>query len=434
MHRKQVPFWHRFAWLPLWRPAVNVLCRDEREERKVKYTKEQIRHMVSIYSVGMCLMSMLVPVPILAQIAQAFPNENIAAVQMCVGIIPLCMALSALFVSSFLADKVLKRYTVLFCHILLTVAGLAVVLFHDSLGQVLVVSAIVGIGIGGMQNGTDAIIADYFEGAQRSSVMGLFSTFVALGGIVWTALSGIMGSEQWYLSYAIYALNVPFIILEFILLPKGHLEPKRKKNAFANMPKEVAIITVVSFVFVVCFQVFQTNSSLLVAQRGFGGTAESGIVSSVTSLAGVFAGMLVGPSFAKCKNLSMPIAWCVCLAGLVVAAMSSSLVALALGGFLCSLGKETYLPLEGNFAAGNSTNEGRAFNLAIGMAGTNFGMALSPLVFEGLSTPLGNTIESKFAIAVAIVAILIVFGFIHYRRLTPAQLEEANRTKGVTAQ
>lgn len=62
--------------------------------------KSKIKYLVGIYAAAMCIMGMLVPVPIVASVAAAFPNENIAAVQMIIGIIPLMMALSAMLVSS----------------------------------------------------------------------------------------------------------------------------------------------------------------------------------------------------------------------------------------------------------------------------------------------------------------------------------------------
>lgn len=388
-------------------------------------TSEQKRYIVGIYAAAMCIMGMLVPVPILANIARSFPDANIATVQMCIGIIPLCMALSAMFLSSVLASRVLKRHTALACHILIMVAGLSVVAFHDSLAQVLCASVFVGIGIGGIQNGTDALIADYFEGEQRGSIMGVYSTFVALGGILWTALSGILGHDQWYMAYAAYAAELPFIIVEFVCLPKGHLEPKPKGgNVLKSMPREVALITFISFVFVLCFQLFSTNVSLIVADRGFGGTAESATASTVMTVAGIFAGLLVGPLFRRFKNRSMPLAWCVAIVGLLVALLAPSLAALCAAGFVISLGKETYVPLQGNFAAGNSSNEGRAFNLAIGMAGTNFGMALSPLFFEVVTAPFGAQIPQKFVLGIVIIAVLVAFGVVHYKSLTPAQLAE----------
>lgn len=388
-------------------------------------TSEQKRYIVGIYAAAMCIMGMLVPVPILANIARSFPDANIATVQMCIGIIPLCMALSAMFLSSVLASRVLKRHTALACHILIMVAGLSVVAFHDSLAQVLCASVFVGIGIGGIQNGTDALIADYFEGEQRGSIMGVYSTFVALGGILWTALSGILGHDQWYMAYAAYAAELPFIIVEFVCLPKGHLEPKPKGgNVLKSMPREVALITFISFVFVLCFQLFSTNVSLIVADRGFGGTAESATASTVMTVAGIFAGLLVGPLFRRFKNRSMPLAWCVAIVGLLAALLAPLLAALCAAGFVISLGKETYVPLQGNFAAGNSSNEGRAFNLAIGMAGTNFGMALSPLFFEVATAPFGAQIPQKFVLGIVIIVVLVAFGVVHYKSLTPAQLAE----------
>lgn len=390
--------------------------------------KTQVKYIVGIYSAAMCIMGMLVPVPILSSIAKSFPDANIAAVQMCIGIIPLCMALSAMFVSSVLATRVQKRHTALACHVLIMVAGLSVVAFHAELWQVLTASVFIGIGIGGIQNGTDALIADYFEGQQRGSIMGVYSTFVALGGILWTTLSGILGAREWYMAYAAYAAELPFIIIEAICLPMGHLEPKRKSNVFKNMPKEVALITLISFVFVLCFQLFSTNVSLIVAERGFGGTGESAMASTIMTVAGIFAGLLVGPLFKRFKNRAMPLAWCVTIVGLALALVAPSLVVLCAAGFVISLGKETYVPLQGNFAAGNSTNEGRAFNLAIGMAGTNFGMALSPLFFEAATAPFGAQIGQKFVLGIAIIVVLVVFGMIHYAKLTPAQeAEEAVR-------
>ena len=351
--------------------------------------KTKIKYLVGIYAAAMCIMGMLVPVPIVASVAAAFSNENIAAVQMIIGIIPLMMALSAMLVSSQLASRVSKKKTTLVGHVIVMLAGASVLVFHDSLGQVLAASAVMGL--------------------------------------IWTMVSGILGSAEWFHSYAAYFIMIIFIVIEAVCLPEGHLEPKRKVNVFANMPKEVAIITVMSFVFVLTFQLFSSNVSLLVVGRGFGGTVEAGLASTVMTVAGIAAGLLVGPLFAKFKNLAMPIAWGVTLVGLGLTLVAPAFMVLCVAGFVVALGKETYVPLEGNFAAGNSAPEGRAFNLAIGMAGINFGMALSPIVFEAVTSPFGATIDQKFIAGMIVCAACVVFGAIKYRKLTPAQLAEAEK-------
>ena len=107
--------------------------------------KSKIKYLVGIYAAAMCIMGMLVPVPIVASVAAAFPNENIAAVQMIIGIIPLMMALSAMLVSSQLASRVSMKKTTLVGHVIVMLAGVSVLVFHDSLGQVLAASAVMGL-------------------------------------------------------------------------------------------------------------------------------------------------------------------------------------------------------------------------------------------------------------------------------------------------
>ena len=114
--------------------------------------KTKIKYLVGIYAAAMCIMGMLVPVPIVASVAAVFPNENIAAVQMIIGIIPLMMALSAMLVSSQLASRVSKKKTTLVGHVIVMLAGASVLVFHDSLGQVLAASAVMGLGLGAVQN------------------------------------------------------------------------------------------------------------------------------------------------------------------------------------------------------------------------------------------------------------------------------------------
>lgn len=382
----------------------------------------------------MTIMGMLVPVPIVAQVAATFPSENIAAVQMIIGVIPLFMAVSAMLVSSLLAQRVLKKYTAIVAHILVTVAGLSVCFFlHNSLVQVLVGSSIIGIGIGAVQNCTDALIADYFEGKQRSFVMGFYSTFVALGGVLWSRPFRRTGRRE--LGEFLYGI----LRYDSVHHHRGHL-PAQGSSGAQTSEERVCQHAQGSYHHHRCqlrvradVPTVQLNVSLLVVQRGFGGIAESAAATTAVSLAGIVAGLIVGVLFSKFKNRSMPLAWCITLVGLILTLIAPQFGVLCAAGFITSLGKETYVPLEGNFAAGNSSNEGRAFNLAIGMAGINFGMALSPLFFEAVSTPAGNTIESKFVIGIVICIALIIWGFIRYAKMTPAQIEEHKRMEAEMA-
>lgn len=329
-------------------------------------TKTKIKYLVGVYACAICFMAMLTPVPIIAQIAGTFAGEDIVLIQMVVSMPSLIMAFAGMGVSSFLAHRFYKKYVALVSFAIFMLAGLAPLVFHDNIIQLLVSAAFIGLGLGGLQNSSDAILADYFIDKERSVAMGLFSTFVGLGGVMWTILAANLGAQNWVQAYAGYFLMIPFMVIAAVCLPKGKIEPKRQVNVFKNLPREVLVISVVGMVFLLVVQLYNTNVSLLVEARGFGSTIEAGWATTATTVAGIVAGLLVGPAFAKFKNIAIPLMFCLVGVGFAVCLIAPGIWVLAIGGFVLSLGKEMYVPLSGNYAAGNSNPAGRAFNLAFG--------------------------------------------------------------------
>ena len=395
-----------------------------RKEEGVIVTKTKIKYLVGVYACALCFMAMLTPVPIIASIVQAFPGEDIVLIQMIVSMPSLIMAFAGMAVSSMLAHRFYKKHVALVSFVVFMLGGLAPLAFHGSVVELLIAAAVVGLGLGGLQNSSDALLADYFIDKERSMVMGLFSTFVGLGGVLWTMLAANLGAQNWVHAFMGYFLFIPLMIIAAICLPKGKIEPKRTVNVFANLSREVLLISIVGFVFLLGFQVFNANVSMLVVERGLGGTIEAGWATTATTVAGIVAGLLVGPLFAKFRNLAIPIMLSVAAIGMVVCLVAPSIMVLCLGGFVIALAKEAYVPLSGNYAAANSNPAGRAFNLAFGQAGISLGMAFSPMVFGAAAGPLGGTIDVKFMLAIGLLVALAAFGFWKFRKLTPMQLKE----------
>lgn len=391
--------------------------------------KTKIKYLVGVYACAICFMAMLTPVPIIAPIVMAFPDTDIVLIQMIVSMPSLIMAFAGMAVSSLLAHRFYKKHVALASFLVFMVAGLAPLLFHDSIWQLLTSAAFVGLGLGGLQNSSDALLADYFVDKERSIVMGLFSTFVGLGGVMWTIISANLGAQNWVMAFSAYFVMIPFIVIAAICLPKGKIEPKREVNVFRNIPKEVLVITAFALMFLLCVQLYNTNVSLLVAERGLGDTIQAGWATTATTVAGIIAGLLVGPAFAKFRNVAIPLMFCLTAIGLAVALVAPGIWVLCLGGFILSLGKEMFIPLAGNYTAGNSNPAGRAFNLAFGQAGNSLGQAFSPAVFGAVAAPLGGTIEAKFAIGIGVCVVLALIGFRYFRHLTPKQLAEIEQGK-----
>ena len=378
--------------------------------------KEKIKYLVGVYCAAMSFLGLLVPVAIIGSIVQTFPDASVTSIQMLCSLPSLIMVPTALIVST-LASKIYKKHISIFCTCLYMIAGLAPLIFHDNIQQLLIASVFVGIGVGGVQNAIFSLIADYFDGVERGTAMGLFATFVCLGGVLWTQVSSRLGAADWTHAYYAFFMMIPLIFGEVICLPKGKLEPKKEKGQHVSIPSEIWFIAITGFLFYNCIQLYNSNESLLIVSKELGGTIEAGYAATAATLAGLIAGVLVGPLVGKLKNHSITLTYGLGAVGLLICAFAPSLIALCIGGFVASLGKEIFTPISGNRASEESPVIGRAFNIALVSAALNIGQALSPYTTALIAKPFQDSIFIKFIIGVVVCCVIAVVTFLHYKKL-----------------
>lgn len=377
--------------------------------------KQEIKYLIGVYAAAISFLGLLVPVSIVADIVATFPTADINAIQMIVSL-PSLIMVPAAFVVSVLASRISKKTIAVACTVLYMVAGLAPLVFHDSVEQMLVAAVFVGMGVGGLQNSIFSLIADTFDGVKRGTAMGLFATFVAVGGVLWTQLSSRLGAGNWVNAYWAYLIMLPLIACEIIFLPKGQLEPRRQKGERASIPGEILFIAATGFVFYVAVQLYNSNASLLVTGNGFGGTIESGYAATAATIAGLIAGLFVGPVVGKLGGHSITLTYFLGAAGLLICSFAPSLVTLCIGGFVASMGKEIFTPISGNRASEESPLVGRAFNIALVSAALNIGQAVSPYVTSITATPAGGSIFAKMIIGSVACLVIGAITFVHYQK------------------
>lgn len=378
-------------------------------------TKQELKYCLGIYAAAISFLGLLVPVSIIASIARSFPQTDINTIQMLIGL-PSLVMVPAAFVASVLATKISKKTIAVTSTIIYMIAGLVPYVAHGSIELMLVADVFVGIGVGCLQNSVFSLIADAFDGAKRGTVMGLFATFVAVGGILWTQLSSRLGAIDWPMAYLSYLIMIPLIVVELVCLPKGQIEPKREKGEKHSIPSEIVFIAVTGFLFYVAIQVYNSNVSLIVEQNGFGGTIEAGYASTAVTIAGLIAGLLVGPLTSKLQGHSITITYILGGIGLIVSSFAPTLGILCIGGFVASLGKEIFTPISGNRASEESPLVGRAFNIALVSAALNVGQAVSPYLASLVASAAGGTIYAKMIISGIVCIALGIVTFFHYKR------------------
>lgn len=116
----------------------------------------------------------------------------------------LCIALWSP-VAGLLADR-LGRLRVLIGSLALYAVAGTVGLWVDSLAAVLVGRALLGVAVGGVMTAGTALIADYFEGDERTRFLGLQAAFMGFGGVLFLVLGGALAGLGWRGPFAVYGV------------------------------------------------------------------------------------------------------------------------------------------------------------------------------------------------------------------------------------
>lgn len=379
---------------------------------KAQYIKDGI----GIYAATATIMSILIPVPVLASIAQAFPEVPMTTVQL-IAAIPSLLAIVANFVTAKLATRFTPRVRTIAACFFYVAAGLVGYFLHDNFAMLIVASCLAGFGMGGVQNSIASLITNSFDGDARGAAFGLCSVFVGLGGFVYVSMAAALGAEAWYNAYLGYFVVLVLIVLQLIFLPKGVLEEPTAKGEHVKIPREVIFLCIFGFAYFGATQLFNNNISMFIAETGLGGTMEAGNASQVYTLAGMVGGFLVSPIKRLFKNQTLAANALISLIGCACIVLTGSLVGVCIGAAFMAFGFAVYNPIESQLVSEASPAKGLAFNLALMAATQSIGQATSPYWIGAAATPMGGGTTAMFYVGVIIFAVLMVVQFLYFNSL-----------------
>jgi MFS family permease len=307
-----------------------------------------------------------------------------------------------------LAEFIAKKHLALLSSSMFIVTALGGFFFHQSLFILYVWEVTLGIGIGILVSLGTSLIADYFDGEERKSLMGLQSAAISIGGVLLSLFGGLLATIGWYYNYLAFLLIVPGFLLLLIGLPVNRPLRAKKSGERVRVTARVVIVNgVIAFLFMLLFNVLPTNLAMHLKETGISGSTNAGIASAVLMLSGVPAGLLY-------KILAR-------LLGERVIALG--FFNLALGSFITALSDRYILILIGVFIAGFSLSlvmaqtvvsiaekehmEAVTMSISFNMAINNLGSFLSPYFTKLARVVLHNELAVSRYLIVSVVAFLI---------------------------
>ncbi len=369
---------------------------------------------IALLCLTMMIMAPTAISPIIANMIKAFPATQVTTIQFlltypCIIVIIVTLIMGK--ISTFTSKKVLACIGTL----LIALTGIGAYLFHSSVTTLYLWATILGVGIGMTHTNAISLIADYFEGPERGTMMGLQSASGNVGAMLMTLTGGAIAATAWQANYLVYLLALAGFFTCLFFVPTKN--PTTSEPVQSDSPKKgtldpaVIYYVAITIVFLALFNVSPVNFSLIVTERALGGTGFTGMVSGVFNVAGILSGLLFGMISNKLKNLTIASGYALLCIGYFIIALSSGAPMLLIGAFIsgcsvCIVMSKIYF---------NVTTISKPSTIAMAVAlitaSTNLGSFVAPL-FTAVAQAIfhNGAAEYRFLLSgiIALVGTLVV--------------------------
>lgn len=181
--------------------------------------------------------------PSLPQITEVFQDHDHAEFW-----VKLILTAPALFialggpVSGMIIDRFGRKKLLVFSLLLYGLAG-STGYYLSSLEGILLGRAFLGLGVSGVMTTTLTLISDYYQGTERNRMMGLLSSFMALGGVIFLLLGGVLADIHWRMPFLIYFFAFLLIPLVLYSLEEPQVIRESPAEDKAHFLKELPLRT-----------------------------------------------------------------------------------------------------------------------------------------------------------------------------------------------
>lgn len=308
-------------------------------------------------------------------------------------------------------DKIGMRKSTILGLSLVSLSGIIPLIFRNEL-SIILNRLILGCGVGIYATNSSTYIEIFNKGAKKAKLMGYRNAFEMIGLIVAILLAGIVGKNDLYLSFSIYAFAIIPLIFFLKSVPDYEVSKKEETGKFkAN--KFVIFYIALSMMAIMTNNAMNLRFPTVLAANGVLGEAIS-----LYTMFIMFVGMVGGFAFGKFYNIfgnkSLNIAILMMIGGsLLIAITDESIILLVLGLALTTFAQSICI----SYAVGDLGNHvaQRHISKAAGLmfAGNNLGSLASPFALIIFKDLLGTeNLTRVFVGFAALMALFLIYNLV----------------------
>lgn len=281
---------------------------------------------------------------------EAFPQIPLSMVEMITTIPSLFLMISVL-TSGFIAKKIGYKQTIMLGLGIVAISGIIPV-FIGNFYLVLFSRAALGFGIGLFNSLLIGLISYFFDGNERTTLIGYHEALGGLGGMLITYIAGQLMHVNWQAPFISYGIAIPVFFIFWKVIPKVKTEDilhKNTKQVVVNDGKEGNFSIV--FVFMILIVIGATLNmtmgikvSSLIVEQGYGSASDASTVIMLLSLGAMISGFLFGKMYKIFKNYIMSVGFTITALAMFIIGISNTSWMTVLGGFLVGFGFRVMMP------------------------------------------------------------------------------------------
>ena len=303
---------------------------------------------------------------------------------------------------------IFKKKTLLITGAILYVIGGVSGGFANSIWTLLVFRAVMGIGVGLLLPLARGLIADFFNGEERTEMMGYATSFNNLGGIISLVVAGFLSVYSWRYPFFIYLLGL--LVIYMIIFHMPSQEIKEKPDTKVEVSKNVWLLGFGMFYMMQMFYAIPAVLSIYIDEVNLGTTFTTGILIAIVTLGSLIFGLIFLKVKRRLKGLTPVVGLSLITIGMYITAVVPNIYAIGFAMLIIGFGLGIVSPNLYLLSTTESKAKDATFALAIMSSFSFFGQFSSPLILTLLQNVFNQDEPNSAFIISTIIGIIGIVG------------------------
>jgi len=352
--------------------------------------------------------------PIMADIMRAFPDTSDTTISYIISLPSLAGCICALICGKLSVTVSLKKLAVFgLCAYIIGGAGGGLI---ENIYWMLACRFVLGIGFGFCIPLTQGLIAEYYDGTKRASMMGYAQAIGCIGAAIFAFSAGYIALISWRSAFLLYLFPIVVLVLIVKMLPDTKqnalsaetvTEIEKEPGLKSDMDIGVYVFSATGFVGLALYLGMLINLSPAISSRDIGNSSHAGLALAIMSICTGISALLFGMVFKVSKIQTLTIVNILFGVTNILVANASGIYAIYIAMGIYGIATGLNAPCLGMAVSALAKQSHRSFALGILNSATSLGGFAASLAMGIMFGIVGRGNYRGYFMSIALMFIII---------------------------